>query len=81
MRFKSSLKNLAEDLPGHMLVCAVVLAMAFMGSSTVWAFNAGSFPDRQTYLSSWKSFLGGSAFTGNARTRHELATEMLATSD
>ena len=81
MRIKSSVKNLTQDLSGHMLVCAVVLTMFFMGSSTVWAFNAGSFPDRQTYLTSWKSFLRGSVLVGSARKHHELATEMLATSD
>ncbi len=59
MRINSSLKNAAQDLSGHMLICGVVLAMTFMASSTVWAFNAGSFPDRQTYVSAWKSFLRG----------------------
>ena len=80
MRITTSLKNVTQDLSGYMLVCAVVLSMVFMASTTVWAFNAGSFPDRQTYLSTWKSFLRGSAFVGKAK-YHELATEIYATSD
>ena len=56
MRFTSPLKNLTQDLSGHMLVCAVVLAMAFMGSSTVWAFNAGSFPDRKPTFQAGRAF-------------------------
>lgn len=44
MRIKPSLRNATQDLSGHMLICGVVLAMAFMASSTVWAFQSWIVP-------------------------------------
>lgn len=83
MRIKTSVRNLAQDLSGHMLICAVVLSMLFMATSTVWSFNGGSFPDRQTYLASRRRFLQIPGAVGSVRQPriHEVSSAILATRD